>query len=115
VFADVPSGARIQREEIFGPVVGLQRVGNLDEAIAAANDVEYGLAASVVTRDLGRVIDFAERIDAGVVKVNSPTTGVALTAPFGGVKHSSNQTYKEQAGHGVMDFYTTTKTVYLAG
>jgi len=115
VFADVPPGARIQREEIFGPVVGLQRVGNLDEAIAAANDVEYGLAASVVTRDLGRVIDFAERIDAGVVKVNSPTTGVALTAPFGGVKHSSNQTYKEQAGHGVMDFYTTTKTVYLAG
>lgn len=115
VFADVPAGARIQREEIFGPVVALQRVADFDAAIAAANDVEYGLAASLVTRDLGRVIDFAERIDAGVVKVNSPTTGVALTAPFGGIKHSSNQTCKEQAGHGVMDFYTTTKTVYLAG
>jgi alpha-ketoglutaric semialdehyde dehydrogenase len=115
VFADVPAGARIQREEIFGPVVGLQRVADLDEALSLANDVEFGLAASLVTRDLGRAIEFAERIDAGVVKVNSPTTGVALTAPFGGIKHSSNQTYKEQAGHGVMDFYTTTKTVYLAG
>ncbi|MEZ5669090.1 MAG: aldehyde dehydrogenase family protein [Alphaproteobacteria bacterium] len=115
VFADVPAGARLQREEIFGPVVGLQRVDDLDQALAMANDVEYGLAASLVTRDLGKAIDFAERIDAGVIKVNSPTTGVALTAPFGGIKHSSNQTYKEQAGHGVMDFYTTTKTVYLAG
>lgn len=115
VFANVPAQARIQQEEIFGPVVGLQRVDNADQAIELANAVEYGLAASLVTRDIGRVLDFAERIEAGIVKVNSPTTGVALTAPFGGIKHSSNQTYKEQAGHGVMDFYTTTKTVYLAG
>ena len=50
-----------------------------------------------------------------MIKVNSPTTGVALTAPFGGIKHSSNQVYKEQTGAGVMDFYTTTKTLYLAG
>ena len=115
VFADMPANARMQKEEIFGPVVGLQRIDDLDQALAMANDVEYGLAASLVTRDVGKVIEFADRIDAGIVKVNSPTTGVALTAPFGGIKHSSNQTYKEQAGHGVMDFYTSTKTVYLAG
>ncbi len=115
VFADVPRGARLTSEEIFGPIVAIEKVGDLDEAIQMANQVEYGLAASIVTRDVGRVIGFASRIDAGVIKVNSPTTGVALTAPFGGVKHSSNQVYKEQAGAGVMDFYTTTKTVYLSG
>ena len=115
VFADVPRGARITREEIFGPVVAVERIGGLDEAVELANQVEYGLAASIVTRDLGQATVFASRIDAGVIKVNSPTTGVALTAPFGGVKNSSNQVYKEQAGAGVMDFYTTTKTVYLSG
>ena len=115
VFAEVPRGARITREEIFGPVVAVERIGGLDEAVELANQVEYGLAASIVTRDLGQATVFASRIDAGVIKVNSPTTGVALTAPFGGVKHSSNQVYKEQAGAGVMDFYTTTKTVYLSG
>ncbi len=115
VFADVPDGGRLTAEEIFGPVVAVQRVNDLDTAIALANEVEYGLAASIVTRDVGRVLDFGSRIDAGVIKVNSPTTGVALTAPFGGIKHSSNQVYKEQTGAGVMDFYTTTKTLYLAG
>ena len=114
VFADVPRGARLTTEEIFGPVVAVEKIADLDEAIELANQVEYGLAASIVTRDLGRVMEFAARIDAGVIKVNSPTTGVALTAPFGGIKHSSNQVYKEQAGAGVMDFYTTTKTVYLS-
>ena len=115
VFTNVARGARLTTEEIFGPVVAVERVDNLDEAVELANEVEYGLAASIVTRDVGRVMAFASRIDAGVIKVNSPTTGVALTAPFGGIKHSSNQVYKEQAGAGVMDFYTTTKTVYLSG
>ncbi len=115
LFADLPTGAPLTCEEVFGPVVAMQRVADLEEALSLGNAVEYGLAASIVTRDLGRVLDFAGRIEAGVIKVNSPTTGVALAAPFGGIKHSSNQVYKEQAGAGVMDFYTTTKTVYLNG
>ncbi|WP_138380389.1 aldehyde dehydrogenase family protein [Luteithermobacter gelatinilyticus] len=114
VFADVPNSSRLAQEEIFGPVVCLHRVNNYEDAIRQANTVEYGLAASLVTRDMGRALSFAHDIEAGVIKINSATGGVALTAPFGGIKHSSNQTYKEQAGHGVMDFYTTTKTVYLA-
>ncbi len=61
------------------------------------------------------MLDFAARIDGVDDEVNSPTTGVALTAPFGGMKNSSNQVYKEQAGAGVMDFYSFAKTVYLAG
>ena len=114
VFIDVPKESRLAREEIFGPVVCVSRVESYAQALEYANSVDYGLAASIVTRDLSRALSFARDIDAGIVKVNSATGGVGLSAPFGGIKHSSNQTYKEQAGHGVMDFYTRTKTVYLA-
>ncbi len=114
IFVDVPRDSRLSREEIFGPVVCISRAESYAQAIDHANSVDYGLAASIVTRDLSRVLSFARDIEAGVIKVNSATVGVALSAPFGGIKHSSNQTYKEQAGHGVMDFYTRTKTVYLA-
>jgi len=114
VFVDVPPESRLAREEIFGPVVCVSRVSGYEEALRLANAVEYGLAASIVTRDMGRALSFARDIDAGVIKVNSATGGVSLMAPFGGLKHSSNQTNKEQAGHGVMDFYTRTKTVYLS-
>jgi len=114
VFTNVPNESRLSQEEIFGPVVCLHPVDSYEEAISQANTVEYGLAASLVTKDLERVMSFAHDIEAGVIKINSSTGGVALSAPFGGIKHSSNQAYKEQAGHGVMDFYTTTKTMYLA-
>ena len=114
VFADAARGSRLLREEIFGPVVAVHGFASLDEAIALANDTEYGLSTSVVTNDLSAVLRLAREIDSGIVKVNSPTTGVALNAPFGGVRHSSNQAAKEQAGANVMDFYTRIKTVYLA-
>lgn len=113
IFADVPADSRLAKEEIFGPVLAIHRADSYAEAVEMANAVEYGLAASIVTRDLGSVLAYARDIEAGIVKVNSATGGVAGTAPFGGIKHSSNQTYKEQAGHGVMDFYTMTRTVYL--
>lgn len=114
IFVDVPATSRLARDEIFGPVLAFHRAESYAEAIALANAVEYGLAASIVTQDIGAALSYAKDIEAGIVKVNSGTSGVASTAPFGGIKHSSNQTYKEQAGHGVMDFYTMTKTVYLA-
>lgn len=114
IFVDVPATSRLSREEIFGPVMCISRASSYEDAIQQANVVEYGLAASIVTRDMARALSFAADIDAGIVKINSATGGVALFAPFGGFKHSSNQTNKEQAGHGVMDFYTRTKTVYLA-
>jgi acyl-CoA reductase-like NAD-dependent aldehyde dehydrogenase len=66
----------------------------------------------VVTRDLNRALSFADRIHAGVVKVNEPTTGLALQAPFGGFKHSSANTFKEQ-GPAAIEFYTRMKTIYL--
>ena len=68
---------------------------------------------SLVTGHLPSVLRFARETRHGVVKVNSPTTGVSLNAPFGGFKHSSNQAAKEQGGANVMDFYTRIKSVYL--
>jgi len=115
VIADVPPDSRLLREEIFGPVVAVRPFDTLDEAMTIADETEYGLAVSLVTGDLSSVIRFARETRHGIVKVNSPTTGVSLNAPFGGFKHSSNQAAKEQGGATVMDFYTRIKTVYLNG
>jgi aldehyde dehydrogenase (NAD+) len=113
LFDRVEPGMRIAQEEIFGPVVGILRARNLDDAVATANASGYGLAAGIVTNDLHRALAFAEAVDAGVVKVNQPTTGVALHAPFGGFGHSSANTFKEQ-GQAAVEFYTRTKTVYVS-
>lgn len=112
VFDDVGAHSRLAQEEIFGPVIGIIRARDLDDAVFKANAVGYGLAASVVTNDLRRALTFVDRIEAGVVKVNEPTTGLALQAPFGGFKQSSANTFKEQ-GPAALDFYTRTKTVYI--
>lgn len=114
VVTDLPAESRLLREEIFGPVVALRAIDSLDEAIEIADDTEYGLATSMITNDLSSVLRFAHKTQHGIVKVNGPTTGVALNAPFGGFKHSSNQAAKEQGGANVMDFYTRIKTVYLS-
>lgn len=114
VFDGLRSEMRIAREEIFGPVLGFQRAGSLDEALELANATEYGLSASIVTRDIAPALAFARRVRSGLVKVNQPTTGMALGAPFGGVKRSSTQTYKEQAGQTMSHFYTIDKTVYIS-
>jgi aldehyde dehydrogenase (NAD+) len=114
VLTEVAPGDPIAQQEVFGPVLAVLRVGSYDEAVEVANNTEYGLSAGIVTRDLGRAVDFSRRVDSGVVKVNLPTTGVAMTAPFGGMKNSSTQTFTEQAGDTMMHFYTVDKTVSLA-
>jgi aldehyde dehydrogenase (NAD+) len=112
VFDNVDVNMRIAQEEIFGPVISIIRARDLNDAIDKANAIEFGLSAGVVTNDLKRAFEFANRIDAGVVKVNEPTTGLALQAPFGGFKHSSANTFKEQ-GQAAIEFYTRTKTIYM--
>jgi aldehyde dehydrogenase (NAD+) len=112
VFAGVRNDMRIAQEEIFGPVIGVIRAADVDEAVAVANDSRYGLTAGLVTNDLRAAMRFAREAQVGVVKVNRPTTGLDLNAPFGGVKDSSSGTYREQ-GAGAVDFYTRLKTVYL--
>jgi len=103
---------RIAQEEIFGPVVAVIAADHFDHAIDIANGVEAGLSASVVTRDLRKAMLYADRIQAGVIKVNQISTGLALQAPFGGVKKSSTDTFKEQ-GASAVEFYSRLRTVYL--
>jgi aldehyde dehydrogenase (NAD+) len=111
VFADVESDMRIAQEEIFGPVLAVIPVSDFDEGLAVANDVTYGLSASVVTQDVTEANRFVDEIEAGVAKVNEKTTGLELHVPFGGYKDSSTNTWREQGDAG-LDFFTSTKTVY---
>ncbi len=114
VFADVDPAFQLAREEVFGPVLAFLRVGSMDEALQVADATRYGLSASIVTGDMARALRFAREVPAGLVKINQPTTGQAMNAPFGGIKDSSTQTSKEQAGEAMIAFYTVDKTVYLS-
>jgi acyl-CoA reductase-like NAD-dependent aldehyde dehydrogenase len=114
IFTDVDPGSALATEEVFGPVLAVLRVHSLDEALALADGTRFGLSAGIVTADVSRALQFARRVTAGLVKVNQPTTGQAMNAPFGGLKDSSTQTSKEQAGDSMMAFYTVDKTVYLS-
>jgi aldehyde dehydrogenase (NAD+) len=113
VFTGVRPDSRLAQEEVFSPVLAFLAVDSWDRAIEVVNGTSYGLSAGVVTGRLDTALRFAHEVDAGVVKVNQSTTGVAMNAPFGGFKRSSTQTFKEQAGSSMMQFYTREKTVYL--
>jgi len=111
IFTDVTNAMRIAREEIFGPVIGLIEVASYTDAIAKANDTEYGLSAAIVTRNPRYIHDFANDIESGTVKINRTTTGNLINAPFGGLKRSSTSTFRESGRTG-LEFYTQIKTVY---
>ena len=114
VFSGVEPGQRLAQEEVFSPILACLTVASYDEAVEVVNGTCYGLSAGVVTSRLDTALRFAHDVDAGVVKVNQTTTGVAMNAPFGGMKRSSTQTFKEQAGPTMMQFYTQEKTVYVS-
>jgi aldehyde dehydrogenase (NAD+) len=102
---------RIAQEEVFGPVLALMVANDFDDALRLANGARFGLSASIVSRDLARVHQFINRIEAGLITVNLPTAGVEYQLPFGGTKESSFG-MREQ-GPAALDFYTETRTVYL--
>jgi acyl-CoA reductase-like NAD-dependent aldehyde dehydrogenase len=112
VVTDVTADDPLVRDEVFGPVVAVLEVADLDAGIAAINDSAYGLTAGICTQSLSAAYEFAARAQVGVVKVNRPTAGLDLNVPFGGVKDSSTNTFREQ-GPRATDFYTWSKTVYL--
>ncbi|MFJ6096499.1 aldehyde dehydrogenase family protein [Williamsia muralis] len=113
VFTDTARDMRIVTEEVFGPLLAFQRAQSFDDAVELANATSFGLSASIVTGNLARATMFADRSRTGLVKINQPTTGMAMNAPFGGYKDSSTQTFKEQAGPTLMQFYQSEKTIYL--
>jgi acyl-CoA reductase-like NAD-dependent aldehyde dehydrogenase len=102
----------INREEVFGPVASIVRVGTYDEAMAVANDTEFGLTAGIVTRSLARAYDFRRRSTAGMVMVNVPTAGVDFHVPFGG-RGASSYGPREQ-GTAAREFFTVSQTAYVA-
>ena len=114
VLTDVDPASELATQEVFGPVLAVLRVHSFDEALQVCDATRFGLSAGIVTSDVGRALSFARRVNAGLVKVNQTTTGQAMNAPFGGLKDSSTQTSKEQAGDSMMTFYTADKTVYLS-
>ncbi|MFC9760294.1 aldehyde dehydrogenase family protein [Rhodococcus jostii] len=111
VLTDLPLDDPAVTDEIFGPVVAVLEVADYEAGLAAVNDSRYGLTAGICTDSLARSTDFAARAQAGVVKINRPTAGLDLNVPFGGVKDSSTNTFREQ-GRSAVDFYTWGKTVY---
>jgi benzaldehyde dehydrogenase (NAD) len=94
----VTPAMRLFREESFGPVVGVIRARDEEHAIALANDTEYGLSASVFTRDIARGLKVARRIQSGICHVNGPTVHDEAQMPFGGVKASGYGRFGGKAG-----------------
>ena len=88
LFDEVKPGMRIAQEEIFGPVLAAIPFRDPDHAIEIANGTKYGLGASIWTSDVRRAVEFAKRVEAGVVNVNPGGAAGAVGAPFGGYKHS---------------------------
>ncbi|MCH8234904.1 MAG: aldehyde dehydrogenase family protein [Chloroflexi bacterium] len=111
VFDNVRHDAFIACEEIFGPVLSIIPAKDGDEALHIANDVAYGLSAGIFTSNLNAAMDFANRIEAGIVKINGETAGVEPQVPFGGMKDSSSGS-REQ-GKAAIDFFTHRKTIYM--
>ncbi len=111
VFGEVKPKMTIAQEEIFGPVLAIIPVKDFDEAIRVANDVPFGLSASLFTRNLNRALDYVQQIEAGLIRVNGETAGVEPQAPFGGMKSSSS--YSREQGQAAREFFTQVKTVYL--
>lgn len=108
----LPDGHALLSEELFGPVLCVQRAADLDEAIALAEGVRYGLVTSIHGRDAGDLLRAASAVQTGMIKVNAPSTGVDYYAPFGGERDSSYGA-REQ-GLAALDFYSSTHTVTFA-
>ena len=112
VLTELDHDSEVARQEVFGPVIAVLNADDYNDGLAKINDSAYGLTAGICTRDLAKAHHFAAHAQVGVVKINRPTAGLDLNAPFGGVKDSSSNTFREQ-GTSAVDFYTWSKTVYL--
>jgi aldehyde dehydrogenase (NAD+) len=101
----------VAREELFGPALSILKARDFAEALQIANDVRFGLSASIYTADVTRAFEFIEEIEVGIVHVNSPTVGGEAQLPFGGVKETGIG--QREQGSTAIEFYTELKTVYI--
>jgi len=111
IFENVTSQMVIAQEEIFGPVLALMKVETIEEALQLANDVEFGLSASIFTTNIRKMLAFINEIDAGLVRINAESAGVELQAPFGGMKKSSS--HSREQGRAAIEFFTSIKTIFV--
>ena len=111
IFDRVDEHMRIAQEEIFGPVLSILRVPDTGKALSVANGVRFGLSASVYTTDVASMFRFVDRLDAGIIHVNSPTVGGEAHIPFGGMKATG--VGLREMGRVAIDFYTELKVVYV--
>ena len=112
VFANATNEMRSSREEIFGPCASVIKVADYDEALATANDTEFGLSSGICTTSLKHASHYRRHAQSGMVMVNLPTAGVDYHVPFGGRKGSSYGP-REQGSY-AREFYTAIKTSYIA-
>lgn len=111
IFGDVKEADTLAQEEVFGPVLAVMRAKDFNDALRIANNIPFGLSASVQTSNVSRVFDFVYGMEAGLLTVNLPSAGVEYQLPFGGTKDSSFGP-KEQ-GPAALEFYSDWKTIYL--
>ncbi|MFA9559443.1 alpha-ketoglutaric semialdehyde dehydrogenase GucD [Evansella sp. AB-rgal1] len=113
VFDEVKTHMTIAQEEIFGPVIALITYDSLEEAFQLANDVKFGLSASIYTENISAMLSFIDNMEAGLIRINAETAGVELQAPFGGMKQSSS--HSREQGKAAIEFFTSIKTVFVKG
>jgi len=111
IFGEVDPEMRIAQEEIFGPTTALIRATDIDEAIRAANSVEFGLSSSIFTRDVNKAFRAMRDLNTGITYINAGTTGAEVHLPFGGTKATGNG--HREAGQAALDFYTEWKSIYV--
>lgn len=111
VFDQVKPQMRIAQEEIFGPVLSVITVDSFDEAIHVANDVKYGLSASIYTRDVNKAYAAMRDLYTGIVYINAPTIGAEIHLPFGGTKATGNG--HREAGQQMLDVFSEWKSIYV--
>lgn len=111
IFTNVKPNMRIAQEEIFGPVLAVFKVKDLDEAIRVINSTSYGLSSSIYTTNVNTSLRAVREIEAGITYVNGPTIGAECHLPFGGVKNTGNG--HREGGWTAYEIFTETQTVYI--
>lgn len=111
IFSNVKPEMRLACEEVFGPVLAVLKVRDLNEAIRVLNNTKYGLSSSIYTRDVNAAFIAMRDIEAGITYVNGPTIGAEAHMPFGGVKETGNG--HREGGWPVYEFFSETKTIYV--